>query len=171
MKVIKTRIAIPKALQRKTIMLAHEGHQRIVKTKARLRTKVWFPLMDEMAEELCRACHECQLVSQSSKPEPMKQTELPEGPWQHLAADLLGPLANGDYLFVVIDYYSRFLEVRVVKSVTSAKMINRLKDIFAVHRLPVSIRTDNAPNFTSAEFEQYLCGHVIRHVISIPLWP
>jgi len=101
-----TRIVIPKALQRKTIMLAHEGHQGIVKTKARLRTKVWFPLMDKMAEDLCRACHDCQLVTQSSKPEPIKRTELPEGPWQHLAADLLGPLANGDYLFVAIDYYS-----------------------------------------------------------------
>jgi len=159
-----TRIVIP-------LMLAHEGHQGIVKTKARLRTKVWFPLMDKMSEELCRACHECQLVSQSSKPEPMKRTELPEGPWQHLAADLLGPLANGDYLFVVIDYYSRFFEVRVVKSVTSAKMINCLEDIFAVYGLPVSIKTDSAPNFTSAEFEQYLCSHVIRHVTSIPLWP
>jgi len=39
---------------------------------------------------------------------------LPEGPWQHLAADLLGPLANGNYLFAVIDHYSRFLKYELL---------------------------------------------------------
>jgi len=166
-----TRIVMPKALQQKTIMLAHEGHQGIVKTKARLRTKVWFPSMDRMTEEFCRTCHECQLVSHLSKPEPMKRTELPQGPWQHLAADLLGPLPNGDYLFVVVDYYSRFFEVRIVKSVTSSSMIYCLEDIFAVHGLPISLKTDNAPNFTSGEFEQYLRDCAVDHHTSIPLWP
>src|SRR6218665_2278741 len=41
-----TRIIMPKALQKKTILLAHEGLQGITKTKARLRTKVWWPSMD-----------------------------------------------------------------------------------------------------------------------------
>lgn len=49
-----TRIIMPKALQQKTISLAHEGHQGITKTKARLRTKVWWPLMDKAVEEFCR---------------------------------------------------------------------------------------------------------------------
>ena len=48
-------------------------------------------------------------------------------------------------------------------------MINCLEDIFAVHGFPVSIKTDNAPNFISAEFEQYLHSRVIRHATS--LWP
>ena len=48
-------------------------------------------------------------------------------------------------------------------------MTNCLEDIFAVHGLQVSIQTDNAPNFTSAEFEQYLCSYAIRHVTSIPV--
>ena len=100
------RIIIPKAMQNKTILAAHEGHQGIVKTKARLRTKVGFPLMDKMAEQLCRSCRECQLVSSEPNPEPVKRTVLPDGPWQHLAADLLGPLPNSDYLLVVVDYFS-----------------------------------------------------------------
>jgi len=166
-----TRIIIPKALQQKTIQVAHEGHQGIVKTKARLRTKVWFPLMDKMAEQLCQSCHECQLVGQPQNPEPMTRTELPQGAWQHLAADLLGPLPNGDYLFVVVDYFSRFVEVRIVKSTTSLKLIHCLEDIFAVHGLPLSLKTDNAQNLTSREFNQYLKDCGIQHKTSIPLWP
>ena len=36
-----SRIVIPEKLRQKVIDLAHEGHQGLVKTKERLRTKVW----------------------------------------------------------------------------------------------------------------------------------
>ena len=104
-----TQIVIPKILQMKVILLAHEGHKEIVKPKARLRSKVWWLGMDQMAENVCRSCrHKCQLVSQPSYPVPMTRTELPEGPWKYKTTDLLGPLPNCDFLPVVIDYYSRY---------------------------------------------------------------
>ena len=37
------RIVIPSKLRKQTLELAHEGHQGIVKTKLRLREKVWWP--------------------------------------------------------------------------------------------------------------------------------
>lgn len=66
-----TRIIIPCSLRMRILKLGHEGHQAIVKTKARLRTHVWWPGMDKMIEEMCRSCHECQLVGSPSCPEPM----------------------------------------------------------------------------------------------------
>ena len=45
-----TRIVVPQAARQQTLMLAHEGHQGIVKTKQRLRTKVWWPGIDHKAE-------------------------------------------------------------------------------------------------------------------------
>ena len=36
-----TRIVIPQSLKSEELLLAHEGHQGIVKTKSRLRIKVW----------------------------------------------------------------------------------------------------------------------------------
>ena len=36
-----TRIVVPNALRGEVLRLAHEGHQGIVKIKARLRKKVW----------------------------------------------------------------------------------------------------------------------------------
>ena len=75
--------------------------------KQRLRSKVWWPGIDKQAERVCRECIGLQLVSVPTKPEPMIRTELPNTSWEHLACDLLGPLPSGDYLFIVIDYYSR----------------------------------------------------------------
>ena len=46
-----TRLCIPATLQSQCINLAHAGHQGIVKTKALLRSKVYFPGIDRMAED------------------------------------------------------------------------------------------------------------------------
>ena len=112
---------------RKTVLeLGHKGHQGIVKTKARLRESVWWPGIDIQAEKIVRKCHACQLVSQPTKPEPMTRTKLPEGPWQHLAIDLMGPFPSQDNVLVVVDYYSRWNEIAFMKSITSSKIINCL---------------------------------------------
>ena len=41
------KIVIPTSLQNKVVKIAHEGHQGLVKTKQFLRSRVWFPKMDE----------------------------------------------------------------------------------------------------------------------------
>ena len=109
------------------------------------------------------------MVSQPSPPEPMRRTELPTEPWQDLAADLLGSLPSGEYLFAVVDYYSRYFEV--VKSVTSRKMIECLEMMFSTHGIPLSLKTDNGPEFISEEFESYLEENDIERRTSTPLWP
>ena len=71
---------------------------------------------------------------------------VPSQPWQDLAADLMGPLPSGEYVLVVVDYYSRYFEV------TSATIIGSLERIFCFHGLPQSLETDNGPQFKSEEF-------------------
>ena len=51
-----SRIVVPKVMQEHVLKLAHEGHHGLVKTKALLREKVWFPGMDRMVEELVNSC-------------------------------------------------------------------------------------------------------------------
>ena len=165
-----TRIVIPKQLRCQVLELAHEGHPGIVAMKQRLRTKVWSPGIDKEVERACKTCHGCQLVSQPTKPEPMTRTELPTAPWQHLAADLLGPLPSGDYVFVVVDYYSRFFEMEFTKSTTCKKIVSMLFKIFVTHGLPLSLRTDNGPQFTSEHFTKYLEESGIEQRRTSPLW-
>ena len=68
------RIVIPQSLRKSVLESAHEGHQGVVKTKSRLRTKVWSK-MDGDAERMCKGCHGCQVVDQFSPPEPMKMLQ------------------------------------------------------------------------------------------------
>ena len=158
-----TRIIIPSKLQPRTLALAHEGHLGVVGTKQNLRTKVWWPGMDKAAERHCRACHGCQLVARPDPPEPIRSTSLPDGPWQDLAVDLMGPLPSGHSLLVIVDYYGRFYEVEVMQSTTTEKIIDRLADTFCRHGLPNTIKSDNGPQFKSNEFREYCEQHSIIH--------
>ena len=67
-----TRIVIPKPLPEEVLRLAHKGHRGIVKMKARLRSKVWWPKIDSDAKWACKSCHGCQVVGKFQVPEPMK---------------------------------------------------------------------------------------------------
>ena len=110
----------PKSLQNKVIKIAHEGHQGLVKTKQLLRSRVWFPKMDEAVSAVLGPCIACQATVNTPSQEPVKSTQLPNGPWESLAVDYYGPLPSGDYVLVVIDEYSRFPEIEFTTS-TSAK--------------------------------------------------
>ena len=166
-----TRIVMPRELRNQTIELAHEGHLGIVKTKVRLRSKVWWPGLDRDAELRCRTCHACQVVGLPTPPEPVKSTALPTSPWVDLAADLMGPLPSGEHLFVVVDYFSRYVEVKVMKTTTAQKIIAALDEIFARNGLPWSIKTDNGRQFIAQELTDYLKENDIEHRRSTPLWP
>lgn len=167
----QNRIVVPKSLRSQTIMLAHEGHQGIVKTKQLLRTKVWWPQLDKDVESFVKTCHACQLVQGSNRPEPFTSTALPAEPWQHVCVDLCGPFPSGETVLVVIDYYSRWPEVAVLHKTTTAHIIHCLNVIFSRHGYPETIKSDNGPQFISNEFDQYLREINVKHRKVTPYWP
>ena len=124
-----TRIVMPQSLWKQTIMSAHEGHQGMVRTNARLREKVWWPQMDKQVEDAIRSCHSCQLVGARAKPEPVRSSSRPDGPWQEIPVDLL-EISNGEHLLVVVDYYSRWLEAILLKKTNAQHLIKSMEAIF-----------------------------------------
>ena len=83
----------------------------------------------------------------------------------------LGPFLGGEGVLVVVDYYSRFFEVVVMKSTKSHDIIRALNPIFVRYSYPFSLKSDNGPQFVSEEFEVYLRENGIQHMTSPPLWP
>ena len=74
----ETRLVIAKTLQRKVISIAHEGHQRIVRTKQLLREKVYFPNIDKLVEETCKSYIPCLAATPSHVPEPLQMSKMPD---------------------------------------------------------------------------------------------
>ncbi|XP_060587991.1 uncharacterized protein K02A2.6-like [Ruditapes philippinarum] len=164
-------IVITQGHRPKVLQIAHETHQGIVKTKQILREIVCWPGIDNEIEMLIKTCFQCQLVSNPSQQLPITPTELPETPWQIAGMDLTGPFPGGEYILVVIDYYSRYPEVEIMKSITSRCIIQRLMQIFATHGLPSVIKTDNAPNMVSQETTNFFTANGIKHQRVTPYYP
>lgn len=151
--------------------VGHEGHQGIVKTKQRLRTKVWWPRINKDAEQLVRSCATCQINRASPRPVPVTHPELPQKPWQIVTIDACGPFPSGEHLLVITDYYSRWVEVSVLHCITACNIIKCLTRIFATHGFPETIVSDNTTQFTVVEFRELLALNTIQHRCSTPYWP
>ena len=58
-----------------------------------------------------------------------------------------------------------------MKDITSTRIIESIENMFTWHGLPVTISSDNGPQFRSAEFQQYLDENGIIHLRTTPLHP
>ena len=74
-------------------------------------------------------------------------------------------------LLIVVDSYSKWLEVHTRPSITSARTIEKLRPIFATHGLPKTTVSDNGPSLVSSEFKKFLQLNGIRHITSAPYHP
>jgi len=71
----------------------------------------------------------------------------------------------------VVDYFSRYFEVLVLRSTCSTKIIEALKPIFDRFGVPHTLKTDNGPQLVSEEFETFLAENGIEHRTTPPFWP
>jgi len=86
--------------------------------------------------------------------EAMLETILTDRPWESVAADLFGYMVVVSYI-VVVDYFSRYMEVKSLTSTTSANVVIALKSIFSRHGVPAILMTDNGPQFNSSEIAEF----------------
>ena len=85
--------------------------------------------------------------------------------------DFIGPLPPGDSVLVAMDNSSRYYEIPAMKTTTSEKTIEVLREIFARHGHPISVYIDKGRQFTSNAFAEYMQSMGIEHYRSPPLWP
>lgn len=165
------RLVIPESLRSRTLQIAHESHPGIEVMKRRLRLKVWWPRLDKDVEKYVKQCKCCTLVSGQNPPEPLQTTKMPDRPWADLAADFLGPLPSGHNLLVIVDYFSRFTEIIVMKQITAAQTVRALHETFCRFGFPESLKTDNGPQFISSELQRFCSQFGIDHRKTTPYWP
>lgn len=96
---------------------------------------------------------------------------MPSGPWKRIAMDLMGPFPTGENILVLTDYYSKFVEVEIMRKISTEKIIPVLKRIFALHGLPETVVTDNGPQFVSGQMETFFKENGIDHHRVTPYWP
>lgn len=119
--------------------------------------------------DFVRDCTACIVSGKSIRPVPgpLLPVPLPSGPWRKLALDFAGEFAIAPshqwYMLVAMDFYSKWPEVALCGSPTSAAAITFLTGLFDRFGLVEELVTDNGVQFTSSEFSEFLQSLGIRH--------
>ena len=165
-----SRVIIPSKLRGAIVTLAHRGHQGVVKTKALIRARVWFPGIDKRVERIAH-CHLCQTVATKQTFEPLRASACPNGPWERVAGDFFGPLANGKFWFVNLCKYSKQVFVSDVASTSWFHVRPVLDELFSIFGAPLIYKSDNGAPFQSHSFAEYARELGFEHRKITPLWP
>ena len=149
------RLVIPNSLRPDVLEAAHMGHPGKDGMLRQLRKSTWWPGMTRDVTEFENSCNPCKAANPHNRTPPMTEREIPNRPWQHVSADYKGPIAGKYYFHVMIDNYSRWPEVAVVKSTGFDKLQPRLEETFAIHGVPETVTHDNGPCYNSANWRDF----------------
>lgn len=162
------KIFVPSSLRQTVLDWLHVGHFGIEKSKARARELFFWPGMSSDIENKIGGCKICMKFSKRNIKEPLISHEIPELPFQKIGMDLLD--FGGKPFLIVVDYFSKWLEIIRLNNKTASTIIDNLIDIFATHGYPRTIITDNMP-FGSKEFRNFTGKFEIDLITSSPHYP
>ena len=122
-----TRTIIPNSLRIRLLRELHEEHQGIVAMKAIARSYMWWPRLNDDIEAQAQSCQICQTVRTGPPVAPLHPWNWPTRVWQRLHIDFAEK--DGNNFLVVIDSHSKWLEVKLMTSITSQRTIPVLHDL------------------------------------------
>jgi len=157
---------------------AIKGHRGRQQLEEHLRSEGYdFPLMQEMIDNIVTACHTCQKV----KGQVISSNRFPLGslmtkqPWDTISMDYIGPISpdkyGNKYILVVIDNFTRFVELFVTPNAGSDEAAKAILSIYGRYGLPRVIHTDQGSHFTANIVEE-LCEYLsVKKQYSLPYRP
>ena len=99
----------------------------------------------------------------------MIAAQLPTYPWQKIGSDLFE--LNGTTYMLVVDYFSRYIEVVKVTVTSSMGIIEKLKPMFSRQGIPEVLVSDNGPQYSSHEMKEFAQIYGFTHITSSPRYP
>ncbi|XP_062557038.1 uncharacterized protein K02A2.6-like [Armigeres subalbatus] len=141
--------------------------------KSIIRQRIWWPGISKDVQDWVESCKVCALNGKPEKTSPMERIFVPKAVWETVAIDFNGPYVKfgGISILVLVDYRSRFLIARPVKSTTFEFTRKVLEDIFDREGYPKFIKSDNGPPFNGDDYKRYCAQRGISTIYSTPLFP
>lgn len=164
------QVVIPETLKNRVLQELHVGHFGIVKMKNLARGYCWWPNLQNDLEELARNCFECNMNKNNPVKENKHIWEPTDTPFERIHVDFAGPF-YGKWFFVMVDAYSKWPEIHIVKNITAGTIIEKCQEIFGTFGLPKFMVSDNGSTFTSAQFKSFLQKNNIQLKLTAPYNP
>ena len=160
------QLVVPKNLIPQVLKQLHDsptaGHLGVDKTLAKVRSRFYWPKMNEDVILWCKSCVPC---NQKKNPTPHRKAPMslrkPGFPFERVAIDILGPLPRTEnskrYILCITDYFSKWAEAFPLENIEAETVACVVVEQF-ISRFgaPNEIHTDQGRQFESQLF-QNLC--------------
>ena len=162
-------VCIPPELYNRSLHELHETHLGIEKMQHRARATMYWPGMDADIIEYVKCCKTCTQNKATQHIQPMIPRDVPDTPWQDLAADFFTYKTN-DYLLVA-DTFSKYPFTYKMHKKTAETILHKLTQLFSQYGTPNTISTDNGPPFNSEHFTKFMIEQRVDHITPSPHYP
>lgn len=164
------RIIIPAALRRRTLAHLHDSHRGVEASKRRAQQTVFWPGINSDIANTVGACEACQVLQPRQQQEPWMNDDNPTRPFESVSADFF--VVAGKSFLVIVDRLSGWPVVIPCRNDTTASAtVRAFCRYFREVGVPLCLRTDGGPQFTSSEFQRSMERWGVRHHVTSPHYP
>ncbi|XP_050710137.1 uncharacterized protein LOC126994907 [Eriocheir sinensis] len=164
------RVIVPAALRKSVLQRLHDSHRGSEATKRRAGQTVFWPGINADITNVVRACEACQTLLPSQQQEEYKNDDHPTRPFESMSADHFS--VAGKAFLVIADRLSGWPVVFPCgRDTTADATIRQFRSYFRDLGVPLRLRTDGGPQFTSSAFKQFLTRWGVRHTVTSPHYP
>jgi hypothetical protein len=134
------------------ILVGHPGKNGTIELVSRY---YWWPRMAGFISAYVEGCNRCQRYRKDLHLKANIQLqEVPEGPWQTIGIDLIGPLPvsrGKDAILNIVDHYTKQIHLFPVTTQLTADGVASIyfKQVFPLHGIPKKIISDRGPQFAA----------------------
>ncbi|XP_061705627.1 uncharacterized protein K02A2.6-like [Cydia pomonella] len=164
-----SRVVVPAALQAAVLAEVHGGHLGIVKCKSIARSYVWWPRIDLDIEQQCNSCRVCAETADAPPRVAIVPWTTSKKAFDRIHIDFLS--YNAKSYLIVVDSYSKWIEVFPMTTTTAEATTDKLRELFARFGIPSKLISDNGPPFSSEQFASFLMKNGVTHITSAPYQP
>lgn len=154
---------IPRSLRWSIINNVHEGlmHMGVEKTLEKAYEFAWFECMSKYVRRFVESCVTCKVSKSHSDKVQAEMHPIPKIaiPWHTIHIDATGKLSGKndkkEYVFVLIDAFTKYVLLYHTLRIDSSSSIKALKDSVSLFGAPVRVIADQGRCFASREFKDY----------------
>ena len=161
------RLFVPESMRPQILQLLHNGHPGIVKMQKKAGELYFWPHMNNEIKVKVEACKECQEIA-PTKQKSQITNETALAPMSHVGVDLFQ--WQGQHFLVIACRFSGYFFVYKLKSTTTDKVLECMRQCFLAYGFPLAIRSDGGPQFRGP-FRQFCVDRNIKHELASPYNP
>jgi len=155
--------------------IGHLGQHRMLEL---LKRTYWWPGLKEDVKRYVQGCFKCQQnkVQHQRKAGELHPLEIPQGPWQEISIDIIGPLpkSNGmDAIVVIVDRFTKMIQLKAITMNVSSEGIAKIyrDDIWKLHGIPRKILSVRGLQFASKFMEEFTKALGTKRQLSTAYYP